>query len=294
MNAWTLILAALAWGAMTPVKDSQGNRYQVDEKGAIYTDASSAPLNGRPHASVENIGYYYNKFGSLLGAGHKQDTIFMGTEILDLPEDKKDVLAIKYAVSLSLSRLMEIDDLNRNVPFVRHERKGTVVYRSRQMEFEFRYPSAFAAQDDFAGDPGAMRFAFVGLEVGKPEGKERPATIAVSANRLADSDFEGYVKRMLAKSARERGVILKPVPTPLRAGGRHYRGRRAVDGVAYTEETIFLPHPKGGLAYIVSFRCPDKKLPELRRHFAGVVRELRIGPIPPLSYELKSFPVPAK
>ena len=58
---------------MKQVTDSQGNRYMVDQEGAILTDAATAPLSGRPHASVENVDYYYNKFGTLLGGGQKQE-----------------------------------------------------------------------------------------------------------------------------------------------------------------------------------------------------------------------------
>jgi hypothetical protein len=287
--ALCLLSAAPAFcaGGRHKVIDSQGNAYSVDAKGAIYTDDSPAPLSGRPHASVENLDYYYNKFGTLLGAGHKEDAIFMGTELLDLPDSAKKVQAIKYAVSLTLARLMAIGELNKNVPFVRHEAGGQVIYRNRQMQFEVGYSSRFEAEDHFSGGPGNMTSAFLGLTVEKPERDERPVTIAVGAHQLKEP-FDSYIETTLANSASKRGVEMKPAQAALRAGGRQYRGARKEPKYSYTEETVFLPHPGGKYVYVASFMCEGRKYQKLYGQFAAVVKSLKAGPLPALKYTLET------
>ncbi len=255
----------------------------VDQEGAILTDAATAPLSGRPHASVENVDYYYNKFGTLLGGGQKSDAIFMGTEILDLPPDTKKLQTLQYAISLSMTRLMDINSLNSQVPFVRHEQKGTVVYRNRQLQFELSYPAEFTVEDHFAGAPGQMTFAFLGINVGKLAGDPVPVAVAVTAQRIKTT-FDDNIIEALANILTRRGVALKPMETALRAEGKQYKGSRTVMDRTYSEETIFLPNPKGNIACTVSFMCSDEHYKEYYPQFAAIVKSLRIGAIPPLKY----------
>ncbi|MCX5785156.1 MAG: hypothetical protein NTX59_05670 [Elusimicrobia bacterium] len=276
--------AESAQGKLRRVTDSQGNRYQVDEKGTVYTDGTPAPVQGRPHASVENIDYYYNKVGTLLGAGQKNDAIFMATEILNLPDANKNIRMLKYATGLTLSRLLAADDLNKFVPFVRHESQKLIIYRNRQMDLEVKYPASFESEDNFRGDPGKMTGAFIGLKVAKPEGKARAVTLAVSANVLKSS-YDAFIENSLSGYKDHFKKALQPVEPPLRKGAKQYHGTYFEDGTAYQYDIIFLKHPAAEMGYIVIFVCPDKKYAELKKHYEFVVKNIKIGNIPQLKYE---------
>jgi len=280
----SLPAAAGAQAELREVTDSQGNKYQADAKGTIYTDGSPAPLNARPHASVENIGYYYNKVGSLFGAGKKDDAIFMSTEILDLPDADKNVRKIKYAVGLTLSRMLPAESLNKLVPFVRHESQGRIIYRNRQLDLELSYPASFLSEDNYRGEPGKMTGAFVGLLVAKAEGKARPATLAVSANALK-IPFDAFVQDSLTGYKEHFKQDLLPVEPPLRPGAKQYHGAYAEDGTDYQYDIIFFKHPKAKIGYLVIFVCPDKKYAELKKYYEDAVKNIKVGKIPPLKYE---------
>ena len=214
----------------------------MDEKGTVYTDGSPAPLQSRPHASVENIGYYYNKFGTLLGAGQKNDAIFMGTEILDLPDADKNIRTLKYAVGLTLSRIITAAELKKYIPFVRHESQKQIIYRNRQMDLEVRYPASFASEDNFRGEPGKMTGAFIGLKVAEGEGKARPVTLAVSANVLTVS-FDAFIQNSLSEYKNHYGKALQPVVPPLRSGAKQYHGTYTENETVYQYDTIFSSIP---------------------------------------------------
>jgi len=82
------------------VVDSQGNQYQVDEKGDIYSDGIPHP-NRKP-ASVENLGYYLNQAGMLEANGYADEAGKIYQEILSLPEVNESVKAAKEAAKLRL------------------------------------------------------------------------------------------------------------------------------------------------------------------------------------------------
>ncbi len=288
---WLCLCGGLVYAAdgLREVTDSQGNKNKVDDKGIVYTDASPAPFRDRPHASVENVNYYYNKFGTLINGGEQSDAIFMGTEILDLPEDSKNIPALKYAVSLTMKRAMDIETLNRQVPFVRHERDGKVVYRNRQMQFEVGYPARFPADDQFAGNPGKMEFAYLAMALDKPGDDGMAPAIAITA-QLMKTTLEDTVRTVQGNIQKKRGVELKLMKSALRAGGKQYKGSRTVNGKSVSEEALFLTHPKGRFVYTVSFMCGDARYNEYYPHFEAVVKSLRIGPIAPLKYRLEPPP----
>jgi hypothetical protein len=63
-----------------------------------------------------------------------------------------------------------------------------------------------------------------------------------------------------------------------------------VNGKAYSEETLFLTHPKRRFVYTLSFMCSNARYKEYYPRFEAVVESLRLGPIPPLSYALEPPP----
>lgn len=82
--------------------DSQGNQYQVDEKGDIYSDGIPHP--NRQPASVENLGYYFNQAGMLEANGYTDEAEKIYKEILSLPEVNESVKTAKEAIKLRLER----------------------------------------------------------------------------------------------------------------------------------------------------------------------------------------------
>lgn len=222
-------------------------------------------------------------------AGRTNDAIFMASELLDLPEANDNVRPLKYAVSLTLSRIFTEKELNTFVPFVRHESEKQVIYRNRPMDLEVRYPAWFESEDNVKGEPGKMEGAFIGLAVAQREGKVHPVTLAVSANVLR-STFDAFVEKMLSAYQERYGGALHPVVPSLRSGARQYEGTYTEDGVVYRYDTIYFQHPKADITYLVVFVCPDKRYAELKKHYVFLVKNMKIGKVPPLKYELKLPP----
>jgi len=100
-----LLIPAFCYSRDTGLKDitdSQGNKYQVDEKGDIYSDGIPHP-NRKP-ASVENLGYYFNQAGMLEVNGYADEAEKIYQEILSLPEDNESVKTAQEAIKLRLER----------------------------------------------------------------------------------------------------------------------------------------------------------------------------------------------
>jgi hypothetical protein len=66
------------------VTDSQGNTYEVDENGDIYSEGVSKP--DRQPVSAENLGYYFNESLMLEINGELDEAFRVYAEILALPE----------------------------------------------------------------------------------------------------------------------------------------------------------------------------------------------------------------
>lgn len=264
------------------VTDYQGNRYQVDGQGAIYTDAS--PLRTGRHASVPALGFYFNKFGSLLGAGKTEQALLIGAEILDLPDaGSKDVLRIKGGVSASMSRLMSEAELNRSLPFAIHEEGDAAVYRNRLHQFEVRYPAALELFE-FQPHIEELQRSMIGWTLRVPARPKEAAGNIILLTEKGAASADAFSKEWLGEFAGSADKAPARVPAPVRKDAREFTASYREKGQVIRQDFLFLHDAKSQTGYMLMFFSPSPDFDGLRGKFVSMAKSLRIGGIAPFRY----------
>lgn len=173
-------------------KDSQGNRYKVDQDGNIYT--SGVPNPKRQPASAENVGYYYNHAVDLMNKGYVAQALEVYREILALPAKDERAAEAQKLTRLNYDEIrnfnlknqeLDIEDL---VFVVRHVEDGRVIYDNERYRFRVRYPVNWTLENEVRSDDeaGFANLSLKPLAIPGPGGTKVYMGIGVHATRLRE------------------------------------------------------------------------------------------------------------
>lgn len=146
------------------IVDSQGNVYQIDKEGKIYT--GGIPHPNRQPATVENLEYYFNQSLLLESNGYIEEAIKMYYEILCLPKGNQSVVNARRAISLRIKRLYN-DEGKRDLVIkyfnVKRLGEGNMIqYINKRFNFAFKYPSSWKISKEIIEDK-QKNVAFISL-----------------------------------------------------------------------------------------------------------------------------------
>jgi hypothetical protein len=253
------------------VKDSQGNRYKVDEDGNVFTNGIPNPR--RQPASVENVVYYYNYAVDMMNKGYTAPALEVYREILALPAKNELVVRAQEEARKNYDQVRSFRDnaqkLDDLLFVVRHVEDGRVIYENEKYHFRVRYPVNWTIEDearnltidpetkDGVSDSYASLF-LQPLPLPAPDGGKVSVAIGFHADRLrkplsVERYRDHWVGRLRAEAERgpERLSGLKRQPQTGRPGTLRDRFEMKMDGQQRKGDDVFVT--RGQFAYYLTF-----------------------------------------
>jgi hypothetical protein len=287
----TLLLTTSVCAELQDMVDSQGNKYEIDKDGTMYTYGDPNVI--RQPASIENLPYYYNETMNLIAKKYKFEGIIMGSEILDLPEKSVGIRVSKWSIGKVLAPVISESELNQKVVVVKHIEDNSIIYRNRLYDFELKYPLFFKPFAELAGlEEDTM--ANVGFVLTDPSKKELPINVIMFAKHLkANTSLDEFASQWSLVS-KYPDIKFIPISSPFGTDSKGIDVEWLEGGkVPFAGEQIFVI--KDGVGYYIMLSSPKDKYDESYKTFKEFLSNIKFAKMPPLKYipdddpEVKAF-----